>query len=86
MAEKTQSGGSSPSIEKAMERLDGLVKEMESGQLPLDKLISTYEEGVKLIRLCQEKLDAAEQKIQIITRNASGPSGVEDFQSATNEP
>ena len=85
MAEKALSSTPAPSIEKAMERLDGLVKEMESGQLPLEKLISTYEEGVKLIRLCQEKLDAAEQKIQIITRNASGPVGVEDFQSAANE-
>ena len=68
-----------------MERLDTLVKEMESGQLPLEKLISTYEEGVKLIRLCQEKLDAAEQKIQIISRSASGPTGIEEFYPIQNE-
>ncbi|MET0253799.1 MAG: exodeoxyribonuclease VII small subunit, partial [Terrimicrobiaceae bacterium] len=36
------------SIEQAMERLENLVREMESGQLPLEKLISSYEEGVKL--------------------------------------
>lgn len=68
-----------------MERLENLVAEMESGQLPLDKLIGRYEEGVKLVRLCQEKLDAAEQKIQVITRNASGPSGLEDFPTASDE-
>lgn len=73
------------SIETAMERLENLVAEMESGQLPLDKLIGRYEEGVKLVRLCQEKLDAAEQKIQVITRNASGPSGLEDFPTASDE-
>lgn len=68
-----------------MERLENLVAEMESGQLPLDKLIGRYEEGVKLVRLCQEKLDAAEQKIQVITRNASGPSGLEDFPTGSDE-
>jgi len=73
------------SIENAMERLENLVAEMESGQLPLDKLIGRYEEGVKLVRLCQEKLDAAEQKIQVITRNASGPSGLEDFPTGSDE-
>ena len=51
-----------------MERLENLVREMESGQLPLEKLISSYEEGVKLASQCQEKLDAAAKKIQIIQK------------------
>ncbi|CAN5590496.1 hypothetical protein BH09VER1_BH09VER1_40950 [soil metagenome] len=73
------------SIEQAMERLDALVAEMEGGQLPLEKLIARYEEGVNLVRQCQEKLDAASQKIQIITRNASGPSGLADFPTGEHE-
>lgn len=68
-----------------MERLDTLVTEMESAQLPLDQLIARYEEGVKLVRLCQEKLDAAQQKIQVITRNATGPTGLEDFSTGADE-
>ena len=68
-----------------MERLEGLVGEMESGQLPLEKMIASYEEGVKLVQLCQEKLDAAQQRIQIICRNASGPAGLEDFSSGADE-
>ncbi len=68
-----------------MERLESLVGEMESAQLPLDQLIARYEEGVKLVRLCQEKLDAAQQKIQIITRNAAGPAGLEDFSTGADE-
>jgi exodeoxyribonuclease VII small subunit len=74
-----------PSIEQAMERLDALVETMESGQLPLDKLIAGYEEGIKLVRLCQEKLDAAEQKIQIITRSVAGPGGLEEFSHGADE-
>jgi exodeoxyribonuclease VII small subunit len=72
-------------VEQAMERLESLVAEMESAQLPLDQMIERFEEGVKLVRLCQEKLDAAQQKIQIITRNATGPAGVEDFPTGADE-
>ncbi len=80
MTEKKQD-----SIEDAMRKLESLVSEMESGQLPLEKLLAHYEDGVKLVRLCQEKLDAAEQKIQIIKRTAAGPTGVEDFSAVTHE-
>ncbi|HEY5704895.1 MAG TPA: exodeoxyribonuclease VII small subunit [Terrimicrobiaceae bacterium] len=74
------------SIEQAMERLEALVREMESGQLPLEKLITSYEEGVKLANLCQEKLDAAAKKIQIIAKNASGETKLEEFPLAADEP
>lgn len=74
------------SIEEAMEKLEALVAEMEGGQLPLEKLLTHYEEGVKLVRLCQEKLDTAEQKIQIIRRQAGAPAGLENFSSDPHEP
>lgn len=73
------------SIEQAMERLEALVREMETGQLPLEKLITSYEEGVKLASLCQEKLDAAAKKIQIIAKNASGQTKLEEFPLAADE-
>lgn len=75
----------SASIEEAMQKLEALVGEMESGKLPLEKLLAHYEEGVSLVKLCQERLDAAEEKIQIIKRNASGPAGLDDFHSYSNE-
>jgi exodeoxyribonuclease VII small subunit len=73
------------SIEQAMERLEALVREMETGQLPLEKLISNYEVGVKLASLCQEKLDAASKRIQVIAKNASGQTRLEDFPLAADE-
>jgi exodeoxyribonuclease VII small subunit len=75
----------SPSIESAMERLEKLIEEMEGEAIPLEKLITRYEEGVSLVRLCQEKLDAAEQKIQLITRKATGPDGLKNFPNGTDE-
>lgn len=62
-----------------MSRLEEVVAKMESGEMPLDQLITAYEEGVKLVKMCQQKLDAAEQKIQVITKNAAGPDGLKDF-------
>ncbi len=63
-----------------MQRISSIVSEMEDGNLPLETLIVRYEEGVGLVKLCQEKLDAAEKKIQIITRDARGVTGISDFE------
>ena len=85
MSDKEAAAVELVSIEQAMERLETLVREMESGQLPLEQLISSYEEGVKLASQCQEKLDAAAKKIQVITKNSSGRTVLEDFPLAADE-
>lgn len=74
-----------PSLESALERLDSLVQEMESSQLPLEALILRYEEGVRLLQACQEKLSAAEQKIHVITRQFRGKLALEEFVPETDE-
>jgi exodeoxyribonuclease VII small subunit len=53
---------------------------MEEGNLPLEKLIDCYEEGIGLVKDCQEKLDAAEKRIQIITRDARGGVALGEFE------
>ena len=52
-----------------MERLEKIVEEMESGKMLLEDLLVRYEEGMKLVKVCQDRLAHAEQKIQIITRD-----------------
>lgn len=47
-----------------MEKLEAVVESMEAEDLPLEKLLSEYEEGTKLVAKCQEKLEAAELKIR----------------------
>jgi exodeoxyribonuclease VII small subunit len=59
-------------FEEALQKLESIVAAMESGELPLEQLIARYEEGVKLTRICQEKLAEAELKIQQLERSASG--------------
>ena len=69
-------------FEQAMKRLEEIVEQMESGELPLEDLIVRYEEGMKLVKVCQERLASAEQRIEIITRNSAGKPVVKKFEAA----
>ena len=59
-------------FEKALERLEKIVEDLESGNMPLEDALKKYEEGVKLSRFCTQKLTQAESKIEILTRTLSG--------------
>jgi exodeoxyribonuclease VII small subunit len=61
-----------PPFEEALKKLEGIVEAMESDDLPLETLIARYEEGMKLAKVCQEKLAEAELKIQQLEKNAAG--------------
>ena len=67
------------SFEDAMARLDAIVAKLEEDKLPLDEMLSRYEEGIALARYCGEKLEAAEQKVRLIARKADGSVTLEDF-------
>ena len=59
-------------FEEALQKLESLVEAMESGDLPLETLMARYEEGVKLTKICQDKLAEAELKIQQLEKTAGG--------------
>jgi len=59
-------------FEEALKKLEGVVEAMESDDLPLETLLARYEEGAKLVKVCQEKLAEAELKIQQLEKNAAG--------------
>ncbi len=59
-------------FEDAMERLEEIVRRLESGVPELDESISLYEEAVKLSKLCNEKLEAAEQKVRLLVAAPDG--------------
>ncbi len=54
-------------FEEAMERIEQILQEMESGRLPLDQSVARFEDGMKLIQYCQHKLDSYEKTITIVT-------------------
>ncbi|MCM8775874.1 MAG: exodeoxyribonuclease VII small subunit, partial [Candidatus Omnitrophica bacterium] len=67
-------------FEKAIERLEKIVEELESGNVSLEDALKKYEEGVKLSRTCQQKLSQAEKKIEILTRSLNGTLKKEPFE------
>ena len=66
-------------LEKSMQQLEDLVEELESGDLPLEKAMKKFEEGIKLTRGCQTALKEAEQKVAILLESAEGEQ-LEDFE------
>ena len=66
-------------LEKALTDLEEIVEELESGDLPLEKAMKKFEEGIKLTRNCQAALKDAEQKVEILLKSAGGES-LEDFE------
>ncbi len=61
-----------PPFEEALKHLERVVEVMESDDLPLETLLAKYEEGITLVKICQEKLAEAELKIQQLEKNAAG--------------
>jgi exodeoxyribonuclease VII small subunit len=59
-------------LEKALSDLEELVEELESGELPLEKAMKKFEEGIKLTRNCQAALKDAEQKVEVLLKSAGG--------------
>ncbi|MEA3187638.1 MAG: exodeoxyribonuclease small subunit [Chthoniobacter sp.] len=75
-----------PTFESAIERLESIVAQMESDSLPLEELLTRYEEGLKLVKVCSEKLTDAEKRIEIITRDAGGKPKLIEFEPAQKPP
>ena len=59
-------------FEKALERLEKIVEDLESGNISLEDALKKYEEGVKLCRICTQKLSQAETKIETLTKSLNG--------------
>ena len=67
-------------FEDALKRLEDIVRKLENGDVPLDQSIALYSEGEKLRGLCQQRLEAAQAKIEKITLDRDGkPQGTAPF-------
>ncbi len=76
----------SVSFEQSMERLTHIVEKLEEGDLPLEQSLALFEEGVRLSRLAQERLDVAQQRIErLLAVDPQGRSRTAPFQSTDDE-
>lgn len=66
-------------FEQSMTELETIVTKLEAGDITLDDSLELFEEGIKLAKTCQKKLDEAEKKVKLLTTNADGEIIDEDF-------
>lgn len=77
--------GKADSFEKNLERLDAIVREMEDPEVPLERALVLYEEGMKLSEISHKQLEEAEGRIEILMKKAGGKIVAEPFESEEPE-
>ena len=64
-------------FEMAMKQLEQIVQDLETGDMPLEKAIKKFEEGMKVSKYCSEKLDESEKRITLLMRDSDGKNASE---------
>ena len=85
-AVKRSSGGASQNFEASLASLEKIVRELEGGDLPLEKSLELFEQGVRLSRECQDRLNEAERRIEVLLRDETGRLTVGAFESDEFSP
>ncbi len=75
-----------PSYEEALHRLEKIVSSMEGGDLSLEKLIEHYEEGVRFQKICQDKLQEAEERIQVLIQGGEAQAASDGGGNGDSRP
>lgn len=73
------------SFESSLEELEQIVRQLEGGDLPLDRSLELFEQGVRLSRECQKRLDEAERKVEILLRGNDGDYKPAPFEEPEEE-
>ncbi len=67
-------------FEEALQELETIVQRLEDGNLSLDESLALFEEGIKLSRLCSQRLDEAEKKVEILLKSENGSLSRQPFE------
>lgn len=71
------------SFEASLEALEQIVHQLEGGDLPLEKSLELFEDGIRLSRQCQERLNQAERRIEVLLRDNQGHPVVSQFEETS---
>jgi exodeoxyribonuclease VII small subunit len=66
-------------FESSLEALEQIVRQLESGDLPLERSLELFEQGIRLSRECQDRLSQAERRIEVLMRDSKGGTSVSPF-------
>ncbi len=82
MAKREQAKGAAaaPNFEAQLASLERIVRELERGDLPLEQSLELFEQGVRLSRECQERLNEAERRIEVLLRGGDGSTVAVPFE------
>ena len=69
-----------PNFEENLKELEDILHQLEHGDLPLDAALAKFEAGMRLIRLCNQQLDAVDRKVEILLRDEAGNLTTKPFQ------
>ena len=72
-------------FETALARLEEIVRELEQGDLPLEQSLKLFEEGIKLSRICNTRLEEAERKVEILLKDKAGNLKAQPFEEQEEE-
>jgi exodeoxyribonuclease VII small subunit len=70
-------------FEDALNKLEKIVSKLEEGDLPLEESLRLFEEGIRLSRFCNQKLDEAEKKVEILSKGKDGTLRTRPFDPST---
>jgi exodeoxyribonuclease VII small subunit len=71
-------------FEDALNKLEKIVSKLEEGEIPLEESLKLFEEGIRLSRVCNQKLDEAEKKVEILLKGKDGMLKAYPFDPSTN--
>ena len=79
--EQVKAAAAPSSFEAQLATLERIVRELERGDLPLEQSLDLFEQGVRLSRECQERLNEAERRIEVLLRGGDGATAAVPFES-----
>jgi exodeoxyribonuclease VII small subunit len=71
-----------PSFEQAMERLEEIVAGMEGERMPLDEMVGAYEEGMRLLKVCRQRIETARRRVEMIAVEGEGKAALTAFDAS----
>ena len=71
-------------FEDALSKLEKIVSKLEDGEIPLEESLKLFEEGIRLSRLCNQKLEEAEKRVEILMKGKNGLIKPQPFDSSTS--
>lgn len=80
-----QKNSTNKKFETALEELEVVVEQLETGELSLEESLETFEKGVGLVKFCSQKLDEIEKKVEVLIKDKEGKLQLKAFDEPSDD-